>query len=485
MTNYIPAVLAKQLILGSGYPVVIVGWTVAKSVAKKLNPSDYSVIGQLYSAANGLSPLMRNILANKGHTHLILLEGTREDANAGSIKCLMDFFRYGFYMGATDMGHQCWVVDSSVAGYIDKEIPESALNWVRNSVKVTRVETIGEVMEQCKKLKFIAAQDVKPELFPHADPPTCPMYPGPFYGHVIRGARVADTWVKIVNRIRTTGQVRDNGCEGPRQELIDLVAVVENEPKEFYFPEPNYLPISRKFIEGYLPQILEDAPEQEDVKYTYGQRLRSWFGADQVEQVITKLGLDIDSASAVMDLWDVKDHDRGSAPCLNHIWVRVNGRRLTLTALFRSNDMFSAWPANAMGLRALQFHICDEINRRYGSEVYAGELITISQSAHIYENCFTVCDTMRAKFKSTVDYNDPTGNYIITVDGGKIKVKWTTPATGATVKVYEGVWALQLIKKITYDAPYLEAGHAAYLGFELARAESARNGGREYRQDSP
>lgn len=485
MSKYTPAVLTSQLILGSGYPVVITGWTVANSVAKKLSPSDYSVIGQLYSAANGLSPLIRNIMANKGYTHLVLLEGTREDSNAGSIKCLIDFFRYGFYMGATDTGHPCWVVDSDIAGYIDKEIPESALNWVRKSLNVTHVRTIGEAVEQCRKLSTIAAQDVKPELFPQSEQPNSPMYPGPLYGHVIRGDRVADTWVKILNRIRTTGQVRRNGWGGQWQELINLVAVVEDEPREFYFPEPNYLPIDRRFIEGYLPQILDDAPEREGVKYTYGQRLRSWFGADQIEQVIRKLVDDPDAASAVMNLWDVRDHDRGGSPCLNHIWVRLNGGRLTLTALFRSNDMFNAWPANAMGLRAMQFHICDELNRR--SEICAevGELITISQSAHIYDNSFNTCDSMRVKIKHPPAFNDPAGNFIVTVEGGKIYAKWTTPQTGATVKVYEGTWAVRLLKQIIQDAPYLEAGHAAYLGLELARAEAALNEGRKYLQDSP
>jgi len=34
-------------------------------------------------------------------------------------------------------------------------------------------------------------------------------------------------------------------------------------------------------------------PIGEGVKYTYGQRLRSWFKHDQIEQVIQKLVADI------------------------------------------------------------------------------------------------------------------------------------------------------------------------------------------------
>ncbi|MFM6439142.1 MAG: thymidylate synthase, partial [Microcystis panniformis] len=150
-----------------------------------------------------------------------------------------------------------------------------------------------------------------------------------------------------------TGTIRPTGYDGKWQELIDLMAVVTDEPPDFYFPEPNYLPIDRPFLTEYIGQILDDSPIHQGVKYTYGQRLRSWFGRDQIAQVINKLISEIDAASAVMSLWDVKDHEKGGSPCLNHIWVRVVENELSLTAIFRSNDMFAAWPANAMGLRAL------------------------------------------------------------------------------------------------------------------------------------
>ena len=142
---------------------------------------------------------------------------------------------------------------------------------------------------------------------------------------------------------KTTGTIRPTGYDGCWQELIDLIAVVTEEPPEFYFPQPNYLPCDRDFIQEYIHQILDDAPVVEGVKYTYGQRLRSWFKRDQIEQVITKLIGEIDAASAVMSLWDVKDHEKGGSPCLNHIWLRVVDNELSLTATLRSNDMFSAW----------------------------------------------------------------------------------------------------------------------------------------------
>ncbi|MCZ0902506.1 thymidylate synthase, partial [Microcoleus sp. HI-ES] len=69
--------------------------------------------------------------------------------------------------------------------------------------------------------------------------------PGQKYGHRIEGKTIAETWVKIIHRIKTTGTLRPTGYDGQWQELIDLMAVITDEPAEYYFPEPNYLPIDR------------------------------------------------------------------------------------------------------------------------------------------------------------------------------------------------------------------------------------------------
>ena len=508
----------NQLIIGTSYIAICTGWTPAKSVASKLDPSDYAVIGNLYSASRGINFLVRNLLANPHVRDLVVMDLTREDKISGSIQCLKDFFENGVYRGKNDVGKECWVIDSLIKGYIDIDIPLEVLNQLRSSVVLKDCLTVYSILPTVKEIAepiygtFIKPW-AEPMVFPYTEP-TSGVKPGPLYGHRIEGKTIAETWIKILQRIKTTGTIRPTGYDGKWQELIDLMAIVTDEPEDFYFPEPNYLPLDRKYLENYIPQILDDADYREGVKYTYGQRLRSWFGQDQIEQVISKLVKEIDSASAVMSLWDSgsashnwiiklgherplplcymfsaverfgrekgdSDHNHGGSPCLNHIWVRVVDNELSLTATFRSNDMFSAWPANAMGLRALQWYIRNEIASQSEYDLTMGPLITISQSAHIYDDCWeNVEQLINNQYQSIINqefrsYSDPTGNFLVETDGNNITVSQLTP-NGEFVGKWEGKNPLKLIRQIVTDCPSIQSSHIGYLAREIERASQQK-----------
>jgi thymidylate synthase len=504
----------NQLILGSGYTAICTGWTPAKSVAAKLDPSDYAVIGNLYSASRGINFLVRNLLANPHVRYLVVMDLTQEDKNSGSVQCLKDFFENGVYRGKNYVGKECWVIDSLVKGYIDIDIPLEVLNQLRYSMIL-----IPNLERDIDIKSIVEVENVglwaEPMVFPYNEP-TSEVKPGSRYGHRIEGKTIAETWIKILQRIKTIGTIRPTGYDGKWQELIDLMAIVTDEPEGFYFPEPNYLPLDRKYLKNYISQILDDANYREGVKYTYGQRLRSWFGQDQIKAVITKLIKEIDSASAVMSLWDSgsgnyqilaehnswrghdyhtivrgerkggdSDHNHSGSPCLNHIWVRVVDNELSLTATFRSNDMFSAWPANAMGLRALQRHIRDEIASESKYDLTMGPLITISQSAHIYDDCWENVEQLLANQYQLIinqefrGYSDPAGNFLVETDGNNITVSQLTPS-GEFVGKWEGKNPLKLIRQIIADCPSIQSFHIGYLAREIERASQLKT---NYTQD--
>ena len=478
----------NQLIYGSGQTAVITGWTVKETLRKHLKDNEYAVIGQLYSPTRGINLLIRNLLLNPHVRYLVILNATKEDKNAGACQCLGDFFRYGVEASISDTGRKSWVIRSLIPGYIDIDIDINALEKLRRSVEIQDAISISDAVE---KIQYYGNKEI---VAPWGTPLQFAMnivesnvFPGTRYGHRIEGKTIAETWVKIIHRIKTTGTIRPTGYDGKWQELIDLMAVVTEEPDDFYFPEPNYLAIDRSFLEEYISQILDDAINQEGVKYTYGQRLRSWFGRDQIEQVIEKLIGEIDAASAVMTLWDVKDHEKGGSPCLNHIWLRVVDNELSLTAVLRSNDMFAAWPANAMGLRALQKHIRNEICQRSQYDLKLGPLITLSQSAHIYDDTWSNAEQLIKEQYSAIckklDYYDPAGNFLIEIADDKIVVTHTTPGSGEIVGCYSGKNPLKMIKEICAALPAIRPDHAGYLGMELQKAANCLKIDKSYIQD--
>jgi len=498
--QYKPLHKPNQLICGTGQTVVVTGWTVRNAIAKQLQPHEYAAIGQLYSPTRGISFLIRNLLGNPHARFLVALDATREDRNTGGVACLVDFFEQGFTEGVSDTGRRCWVINSRTTGYIDIEIPVIALEKLRESVEIKRASTIGKAVEYVKS--YAQRSGVTSWGSPLTDiplPQIVPtVLPGHLYGHRIEGKTIAETWVKIIHRIKTTGTIRPTGYDGYIQELIDLVAVITDEPDNFYFPDPNYLPVDMEGIRNYIPQILEDSPYLEGVKYSYSQRLRSWFGRDQIEDVINKLVGEIDAASAVMNLWDsggnvnrridgTSDHQHGGSPCLNHIWVRVVDGVLSLTATLRSNDMFGAWVSNAMGLRALQKYVKDEIEARSSYKLKMGPLITISQSAHIYDDTWENADSLIKRQYAVItgsrDYSDPCGNFLIAIADDKISVSQTTPGNGEIVACYSHKDPLKLLREICASSPALDPVHAGYLGIELQKTAECIRSGKEYTQD--
>jgi thymidylate synthase len=488
--NYSPYYSSDQIICGEGEAVIVTGWTPKEAIAKKLSPEQYAAIGNLYSPMRGLSPLMRNLICNPHIRNLVILNCTRQDRIAGSSQCLIDFFKHGI----KDNGDERWIVKSDVKGYIEGVLPHNILNQIREYYFIYIVDDVNDVSDIVEELnneiplrpiwQKTALYD-SPFYYPDSKENTIgnrpsKVLPGPLYGHRIEGETVAETWIKILQRIRSTGKVRPTGYGGNWQELINLTAVVTDEPEDFFFPEPNYLPVDREFLGQYIPQMVDDAPYEEGVKYSYGQRLRSWFGKDQVEQVINKLIGEIDAASAVMSLWDVEDHIKGGSPCLNHIWARVIDDRLSLTAVLRSNDMFGAWCANAMGLIALQKHLIEEINKRSEYDLVRGPLITLSQSAHIYQDCWGYADstvlTEYLKLSQRRNYADPCGYFTIEVNSGEIHVKQIDGIGGEIVCEYKGTKPLELVREIAKASPAILPDHIGYLGIELQRAGDCLKG---------
>lgn len=129
-------------------------------------------------------------------------------------------------------------------------------------------------------------------------------------------------------------------------------------------------------LSDYCEQLLD--PDNRGFIYTYGERLCG-FDVNQVKYCIEKLKECKASRRAVaVTLRPAVDDYREEIPCLMLLDFKVRNGRMTVTALFRSNDAYGASYANLHGIYHVAEHICDEV----GAVVDCIELHQCS--AHIY-----------------------------------------------------------------------------------------------------
>lgn len=185
-----------------------------------------------------------------------------------------------------------------------------------------------------------------------------------------------------------------------------------------------------QMMDSYVEQLLQlHPPSKNSATYYYSNRLfdypykvatiETWNGEvvqpggikfigngdsngiDQIRiSIIDRLVFSPYSRRAMAITW-VPELDISSKepPCLQLIQCFIRDQQLHMVCYFRSNDMLSAWGANAYGLAHLMKYVCDAINAGIyedgirsglsGTEaredcISEGTLTTISASAHIY-----------------------------------------------------------------------------------------------------
>ncbi len=483
-----PIYKKSRLVIGNPEsPVGIVSlWTKNRKLAERLDPNRYAVIGQMFSAERGLDIMVRNLLANPSIRALVI---TGSDmSKSGTV--LRDFFRNGFERGKKEVtGKECWRVKSEYPGYIEMDIPEEALNELRETVSVNLIENLTNeeleripVPEKKRQRRVIMRKEEEVKD-----------YDGEEEAYVIRHGKVAGAWLQVLDTIIKFGKHSSTHYDDNQKEILNMISVIDDEdPNDFHVPD--FLPCSREDVEAYVPRVTTDFRE-EGTSYTYGSRMRSWFDHDQVKAAVAKLVRELNSRAVVISLWDSrKDLTIGGSPCINHLWLRVRDDRLFLTVTIRSNDMFEAYPENAYGLRALQELIRKELNeglRKKGkhNEIGLGSLTINSQSAHVYDDCFEsvrkiVKENLHKYLPVPSETYDRRGNFVIEISGDVITARHQS-SSGETLGVYTGKTAKELRDTLSRENLIGNVQHGIYMGLELQKAEFAMQNNLNYVQDEP
>lgn len=472
-----PLYYAERLKVGSleSPTAVLTLWTPVDQIVKDLDPQSYSVAGPLYSP-QGLSFLFRNLLANPKIRYLVVCG----QDHGGAGKLLKDFFAGD---GATlpDLG-----------------LPKEVLSLLREKVKL--VYLIGET-DGLKVAEILAKRPTQP---PWGEPQIYPLpspkvktFPEDLSLFEIRRDFIAEAWLDVLHTVLRFGVKVERIGGRPVRAVLNLAVAVAKEDPEWPCLPP-FLTFTAQDLQSYLSSFWQT--EVHGSSYTYGERLRNYHHVDQVAIIKAKLRSFPSHEGAVAVLWDVgKDNfppdaaavnrigksEGWNVPCLNLLQAIVLPKKLHLTAYFRANDLYGAWPQNAFALRHLQGELARAV------KVELGTLTTISHLAWLDENLVGEAEKVvreNRKIRPGIK-PDPRGNFVVEVEKDFIKVAHYSPA-GELLARYEADGrqpkaAEKLYREIAANVPPSCIGHALDLGVQLGRAEDAVKLGLPFVQDQP
>jgi thymidylate synthase len=181
------------------------------------------------------------------------------------------------------------------------------------------------------------------------------------------------------------------------------------------FSQPRYPPLSfcerGKYILEILgvknhfvvprEELLINFEEGKDTRwpYAYSQRLSEFpvqsGTINQIENVIGRIIKDINTRRAVMTTRspEIDTKLNEDIPCLGEVHFRCFENKgkyvLNMTTVWRSRDLFKAWPDNVEAVTYLGRKIANEIQKRTEVETILGGYTDFSNSLHIYGQDFS------------------------------------------------------------------------------------------------
>jgi len=201
---------------------------------------------------------------------------------------------------------------------------------------------------------------------------------------VIKAVDIPDAWFQCVSRIQEIGNryiVEKGSFEGQtRLEFQFIVISIANAYRSQYdlmLPEiPEHLgianPVARGYIEQYVPYLLTNHIEPEE-QYTYGSRIY-----DQITHFSQLLKDTPGTNQAILQVAKPDDSGLSDPPCLRHIDMRVEDKKLHFYPYFRSWDLWGGFPANLAGIAVLQEIMASQI------DVAVGGICASSKGLHLY-----------------------------------------------------------------------------------------------------
>ena len=430
--------------------------------------SKIAVIGNLYG--NGIPHLLRNLLYNPQIRDLIVCGANR----SGSQEELVAFFESGLER-ATSLGEEVTrikgtnrIIDDLVTPEMFSEQPRIILAGEPRDQDLPR--KLYSLIQSYSPDEGTASQRIEIEL-PEIEVTHYPSEPRNC--NIVAETPLAG-WRELIFRLHRFGHLV-HLRKGDRQELQN-VRVVITEPREDSAEELREFGFLLGDLHAYQNDMLL-GPLPEDQSYTYGNRIREYYGFDALGKFAERLRENPQDRDCYLALWDSHDDiDADDAPCLVSLFFRVFDERLTLTASYRTHNALDAWLKNVYGLMKAQQIVAEKAG------IETGPLTVISHSISIDPSKYDLaCRVANAKGFS-VDM-DPNGQFMVGIDqeAGEIIVEHLSN-DGFLLHEYRSAKAERIQHELARDCAVSDINHALYLGRQLAKAEMCLKTGEAYEE---
>jgi len=496
---------------------IVTLWTPMQAILPNLDQNEFNIGGQLYSKV-GVNYIIRNILANPVIDTLIVCGANR----SGSADALINFIEKG-----VDKENAVIGVDKA---NIDKEIDKESLELFRKKVKVVKLLDNSSHSKVSEELKKVSKKNSKSwseaKTFPEPEKKETDKFPSEKSTFTIRTDYIKEAWPQILRHIMRFGSKKGMIKVGEIRELVNLVTVIEKEDPNK--PDiPDWFTFSKDDLKLYYKGFFEKVSSKED--YGYGARMFSHplgipnekykspnntkesksyfkklgkleisqndFVLNQIEEVYLKLKNYKYDRGAMISIWNpwvdnvvegwMSDNSTksGNVPCMTQLQFAYREHKLFLTAYFRSNDMFDAWPRNAFALRKLQYDLAKKLDMSVGS------LTTISSLAQIYEPNYEEANKLLVRFNNiTMCRTDQRGAVIIEIDGKDIVCTHMDASGNEELEQFRinGMMpkaAQRMSDILLTNLVFSEMPHAMDIARELQKAELAVKNGLIFKQD--
>ena len=221
-------------------------------------------------------------------------------------------------------------------------------------------------------------------------------------------------WKRILKDIEKHGY-KHTKDDAEIKEILNISGFVDNPLMEI---APNYAALTKKqyidflkegvfdisgykmkgvalarYVESFDDEDAISLVEEDSFVYTYPERLQGIMLVDkkgkmqffnQIEIICKRLKENKGSNRAVATLYSAGlDKDEEHIPCLNWLQALIRDDRLILSVMFRSNDIYNAFPSNMHFITYIGLSITEKLQKYYPSLRFDGFYYQCS-SAHYY-----------------------------------------------------------------------------------------------------